>query len=141
MSQSVVDVHKEHIEQNCKNDHKSCKACKTERSSARRIWPDGLETVRRPMMKTKKGLPMSMSVIKKSRRFPGRRQSWMRISDSCKQEMKGETAASQSNGCCFDLTVVEQFITMGATQAWRAASANASHSGAGAGGRRRRRRK
>ena len=58
------------------------------------------------------------------------------------------SCASQSNGYCFDPAVVEQFITVGATQAWQqlafiqgelgsAASASASHSGARARGWRR----
>ena len=72
------------------------------------------------------------------------------------EERRG-SCASQFDRCCFDPTVVEQPITMGATLAWqqlafiqgeissvyggRAASASASHSGAHTGGRRRRRRK
>ena len=37
----------------CRKDHKSCKDRKTESSSARRTWPNGLETVGRPIMKSK----------------------------------------------------------------------------------------
>ena len=71
-SRGVVDEYKEKWQQElqdieqrmifrwsikkCRKNHKSCKACKTERISARRIWPHGLETVRRPRMKSKKGL-------------------------------------------------------------------------------------
>ena len=63
--------------------HRSCKACKTERSSARGTGPNGLETVRSPTVK---------SVTERSRRRLGLKQSWMRKSEACKQEMKGVAA-------------------------------------------------
>ena len=51
--------------------------------------------------------------VEKSRRPPSQKRSLMKKSETCKRD-----CAPQSNGC-FDPAVVEQPITMGATQAWQ----------------------
>ena len=102
-----------------KKNHTSCKACKTERSSARRTWPNGLETVRRPRRKSKNYLPKSVSVIKISRIHM---EAEAELDEEIRILQPGDerrnSCASKSNGC-FDPAEVEQFITMGETQAWQ----------------------
>ena len=111
-------------------------------------------------MTVKKKCERSMKKMPKGRRFSRHVcRLCLRKSDNCRREahileeeiqalQAGEerrgSCASQSNECCFDPAMVEQFTTMGAAQAlqqleqstWRATSARISRSGAC--GRRRR---
>ena len=83
-------------------------------------WKMLLETCSGPEMKLKRKTLNSKNLDGSSKRYPWQKRSWMKKSESYKQEKKdGGRRASQANGCCFDLVVVEQLIMTGAGEAWQ----------------------
>ena len=94
--------------QKCRKITKNCKVCKTERISARGIWPNGLGTVTRPAIKSKKDL--SNQKIEKVSGASAELDEEHRILQARDERRIG--CASHSNGGCFDPAVKEHFITM-----------------------------
>ena len=81
---------------------------------------NGLETRSGPGTKLKRRMPNFKSwdeKIQKTSLAEAELDEEIRNLEA-EEERRG-SGASQSNGCCFDPTVVEQLITMGATQAWQ----------------------
>ena len=103
----------------CRSVLKSYRVYRTERSSAKRMLGNALETWNGSDTKMKKKLLNSKNWDECSKIYLAGGELDQEIRSLQAGEDRRGSCGSQSNGWCFDPVVVEQVITMVAAQAWQ----------------------